>query len=54
MYLPAPSGSHASVADSEPSVIASEVHVSLDGNAPGSPHPQNTRYSFGVTCTWPP
>ena len=54
MYLPAPSGSHASVAASEPSVIDSELQVSLDGNAPGSPQPQNTRYSFGVVCTCPP
>ena len=39
---------------SEPSVIGSEEHVSLAGNAPDSPQPQNTRYSFGVVWTCPP
>ena len=48
MYLPAPSGSHASVAVNEPSVRFSAVHVWPAGNAPFSPQPHNTRYSLGV------
>src|SRR5438477_6501248 len=40
MYLPAPSGSHGSVALKEPSVIASDVQVVPAGHAPLSPQPQ--------------
>ena len=54
MYLPAPSGSQASVAVNVPSVRFSDAHVWLAGNAPGSPQPQNTRYSLGVVWTCPP
>ena len=53
-YLPAPSGSHGIVALNEPSVIDSAVHVIPFGHAPVWPQPQYTRYSFGVTWTWPP
>ena len=42
MYLPAPSGSHLSVAVTLPSVSFSAVQGWLAGNAPFSPHPQYT------------
>jgi hypothetical protein len=47
MYLPAPSGSQASVVLIVPSVTFSEEQV-WPGNAPCSPQPQKTRYSLGV------
>ncbi len=48
MYLPAPSGSHASVALKEPSLMLSEEQLVPEGQAPFSPQPQYTRYSCGV------
>ncbi len=47
MYLPAPSGSQASVALIEPSVMSPRSR-SGPGRRPDSPQPQKTRYSLGV------
>ena len=40
MYLPAPSGSHASVALNDPSVMPSDEQLVPAGQAPFSPQPQ--------------